>query len=273
MSEIEKNRQSIHARRRSCATAMHTTGSLQMFAFCRILLHLFCAPISGRCRFCPQTHRPSLFPVMNNRLFYDQSCGKHQSDRIVWRNHRSALHEIPDQVRPWLLDESSLTRHLQHASQQHFGVQVLWQHWARPLPDEQHILNLPVREVAQLRETLLLVDGVPWVFARSIIPVRSLTGANRRLRHLGNQSLGSWLFQSRSLRRSQFQVARIPSDNPILPAREHSEHSEQGECSKQTLWGRRSRFEVDNKPLLVCEIFLGNFRPWTVAGQHHRLRG
>jgi chorismate--pyruvate lyase len=195
---------------------------------------------------------------MNDRLFYDQSCPKHQSDRDNWRDYQHSKFSIPADVRPWLLDEGSLTNHLQRASREQFNVQLLQQRWARPHPHEGKILGMALREVAQVRETLLLVDGEAWVFARSIIPVRSLTGANRRLRYLGNRSLGSWLFQARTLRRSQFQVARLTSADSIMPAALHCE---------QRLWGRRSRFEIAGEPILVCEIFLPSFKPWpTTAG-------
>ena len=194
---------------------------------------------------------------MNDRLFYDQSRGKYQSDRVAWRDNCHSVGEIPPPVRRWLLDESSLTRHLQQASLQSFAVQVLRQEWASPLAHERRVLDLGVREAAQLRETLLLVDKVPWVFARSVIPAATLTGSNRCLRRLGNQSLGSWLFQTPSLRRSRFQFARINPGNELVPA------ALQGQ---RPLWGRRSRFEVRGKPLLVCEIFLPDFRPWPETG-------
>jgi chorismate--pyruvate lyase len=109
------------------------------------------------------------------------------------------------------------------------------------------------RQVALVRETLLLVKQQAWVFARSVIPASTLNGPNRALRSLGNRSLGSWLFSAPSMRRAPFEVALIDPGNTLVP--------EQLQTDVQ-LWGRRSRFEVNQAALLVCEIFLPPFQAW-----------
>lgn len=190
---------------------------------------------------------------MKDRVFYDHSRGKYQSDGADWQDYRRILNRIPREVRPWLLDQGSLTRHLQRSSGGQFGVDLLRQRWARPVAHERAILDLKSRELAQVRETLLLVDGEPWVFARSVIPAYTLRGANRRLQYFGSRSLGSWLFQAKNMRRSRFQVAQLAPSCPLVPL-----ELQQTQC----LWGRRSRFELSGAPLLVCEIFLPAFRPW-----------
>jgi chorismate--pyruvate lyase len=78
------------------------------------------------------------------------------------------------------------------------------------------------------------------------------------LRQLDNSSLGSILFSSRGLCRSPFQLARVDGQSQQLPA----------ELQTATeLWGRRCRFELQNKPIMVSEIFLPAFRCEPVSGQ------
>lgn len=152
----------------------------------------------------------------------------------------------------WLFDRGSLTQHLITASQGHFAVEVLHQGIGRPRPVEARALHLSPRRRALVREVILFGRGRPWVFARSILPLATLTGRLRALRHLDNRPLGGLLFKDPSMRRSAIEVARILPRHRILP-----EHLQ----SQRPAWGRRSVFYLDEKPLLVCEIFLDTFGP------------
>lgn len=127
------------------------------------------------------------------------------------------------------------------------------QRWCKPTLSERKALNLPSKHRALVREVVLLRDGQPVVFARSVFPSSTLTGELRWLRQLQNRSLGSILFSSPGLQRSPFQVARLPGSTPLIPQdlRQHA-----------PVWGRRSVFLLNRRPLLVAEIFLDAFHPW-----------
>lgn len=130
-------------------------------------------------------------------------------------------------------------------------MQLLQQGWQYPRPSEALLLGMRPRQQAIVREVALHCYGQAWVFARSVIPAESLTGKLRRLRQLDNSPLGSILFSSRGLHRSPFQIARIDGQSMQLPANLQTE---------ATLWGRRCRFELQHKPIMVSEIFLPAFR-------------
>ena len=171
----------------------------------------------------------------------------------LWQDyHRYTARQLPAQTRTWLLDSGSLTQRLIKASGGQFAVQVLKQRWERPRLSEAQLLDMQPREMGIIREVALLCGGEPWVFARSVIPASSLHGHLRRLRQLDNSSLGAMLFSDPSMQRWPFQLARLDGFNHQLPEqlRQDSE-----------LWGRRSRFELRGKPLMVSEIFLQAFRP------------
>lgn len=171
--------------------------------------------------------------------------------RIHWQNwRRYRASELPRALRPWLLDPGSLTRHLTQLADGDFRVERLSQRWQRPRLDEQRLLGLRNGEWALVREVVLWGRGEPWVYARSVLPVRTLSGDLYRLRRLQNSSLGSLLFRQRGLQRTPFQLARI--DARALPSRF---------AAATLLWGRRSRFELSGRPLIVGEIFLPAFRP------------
>jgi chorismate lyase len=147
----------------------------------------------------------------------------------------------PPELQGWLAEPGSLTRRLQRYGQ--FSVRPLLQRVARPSAAEAMLLGLPSRQVALIREVLLLLDGQPVVFARSILPLQSLVGANRVLGHMAGRSLGAELFKLPRATRRAVWVARLPVSRLPLPVAE-------------PCWGRQSLFAKRGQPLLVAEVFL-----------------
>jgi len=160
-----------------------------------------------------------------------------------------------------LLDPSSLTARLMQACPGEFRVRVCGEGWQRPCLDEVRALGMPPGMVGWVREVQLLCDGKPWVFARTVIPVSTLTGAQRRLTRLGNRPLGACLFADPGMTRDEMQLARI------LPGQEIHARAVQGANDRiGEIWGRRSVFRLAGKPLLVAECFLPAIRN---AGKPH----
>jgi chorismate--pyruvate lyase len=158
---------------------------------------------------------------------------------------------LPARVRPWLLDEASLTERLLAKSGGDFRVERLRQDWRRPLLSEARLLGLPPGRWAMVREVVLRCFDEPWVYARSVIPADALSGRLRRLRHLHNQSLGALLFQHPGLTREAFEVACLPGQSSYI----HPALRQQ-----QPAWARRSCFRLHGYSLLVSEVFLERFQ-------------
>ncbi|MBB3048453.1 chorismate--pyruvate lyase [Litorivivens lipolytica] len=178
---------------------------------------------------------------------------RYQPDEPQWRDHRClTASELPQSIRPWLLDRGSLTARLVRASGGDFRVQVLEQSWQRPRLTERRLLEMGDREQGIIREVLLICRGEPWVYARSVLPARSLEGRLRHLRKLRDSALGALLFSDPSMRRASYEVAAIDGLSPLIPADQQAD---------ATLWGRRSCFYLSGLPLMVSEIFLPAFRP------------
>ncbi|PID41626.1 MAG: chorismate--pyruvate lyase [Proteobacteria bacterium] len=160
-------------------------------------------------------------------------------DSFKWDQYRRLpLHRIPPEWRSWVLDRGSLTRRLIRKSQGQFSVEVQQQRWQCPKASECRLLGLDDRSVSLIREVRLLGAGTPWVFARSILPLSTLTGKERYLGNLGNKPLGDYLFRSRSMKRGPIEVGYGVNDK------------------REALWARRSVFYLNGKMLLVCEFFL-----------------
>ncbi|GAA6171404.1 chorismate lyase [Colwellia sp. KU-HH00111] len=164
-----------------------------------------------------------------------------------WHDAQDSV--LPVNLQSWLLDPNSLTARLKSHCQ-HFRVELLGQQVERCQSNEAVALIKPNEQVL-VREVLLFCDDKPQVFARSLLPLSSLTGAEQALANLGTQSLGQVLFNSPSLERQAIEVAEFDQNSSVAQlAKDLALKVE------NNLWGRRSIFVLENKPLMVAEVFL-----------------
>jgi len=172
-----------------------------------------------------------------------------------WKPHHSFLHgSIPVNLVCRLLDRASLTWHLQQLCAGKIRVEVLSQVRDTPRLDEAQMLGMRPREMAIVRQVLLLCGGTPWVYARTVIPVASLRGKLQRLAGLGTRPLGAVLFADPGMRRGSMELAEILPGHAIYTAA-----TAYLRYRPAVLWGRRSVFTLFGKPLLVSEVFLPDF--------------
>jgi len=187
---------------------------------------------------------------------YDYIQNKYQPQYNFWKDyHRLPSTMLSNGKREWLLDPGSLTARLIKASNNQFAVNVLAQQWSYATLSESRLLGIPHRHLCLIREVFLICNNQPWVYARSVLPCSSLTGKLRHLQHFGNQPLGQLLFTTPSMKRSPFQIIlttskQLDNHRGLLDSISNS----------QSLWGRRSRFELFGKPLIVSEFFLPAFQ-------------
>ncbi|WP_444929061.1 chorismate--pyruvate lyase family protein [Microbulbifer sp. SSSA002] len=159
----------------------------------------------------------------------------------------------PDTLLPWLTYSDSLTAALKQQSGGDFYVRVLYQGWQPPRPEEGRALGLHPGSRALIREVLLYGCGQPWVYARSVLPERSLQGKSRNLRSLDSRPLGELLFSEPGIRRGEITL-NLLQKSANCPDRELGDRGSE-------VWGRRSIFWLRDKPLLVAEAFLPHFKP------------
>lgn len=171
-----------------------------------------------------------------------------------WRS--PSIGELNDLITEWLLDPTSLTLRLKSHCK-HFEVKVLGQQIQKCSEAESHGEILKGDDVL-VREVLLYCDGTPHVFARSLLPLSSLTGEEKKLAELGSQSLGQVLFNHPNIQRKDIQIAQFDQSTSVA----HLSHYLFEDILNKTniyadsLWGRRSIFILNNKPLMVAEVFL-----------------
>ncbi|WP_371872541.1 chorismate lyase [Gilvimarinus sp. DA14] len=185
---------------------------------------------------------PTKRHIARDRRFARQGWG-------LWRP-AGQQPNMPKTLRPWLLDSGSLTAKLRRLSVGQLSVEILRQSWGRPRLSEARALGCKPNQACLIREVVLQGPGqMPWVYARSLFPAPSLTGALRHLRQLDNRPLGGYLFSHPNLGRSPISIAAIPPYTGVPDQLQ----------KQQLLWGRRSIFGLYGRHILVSEVFLPGF--------------
>lgn len=177
-------------------------------------------------------HQSNLFPVSLKTQW------KHATDQTINEN-----------LLNWLLDPTSLTARLKKHCKK-FRVELLGQQITQCSVDEANE-DIAIGENILVREVLLFCDDIPHVFARSLLPLTSLTGKEKELAELGNKPLGQVLFNNPSLLRKCIEVSSFNERSTIAPLIKSFALN-----NTTLLWGRRSIFVLHNKPIMVAEVFL-----------------
>jgi chorismate--pyruvate lyase len=157
---------------------------------------------------------------------------------------------VPADWLEWLLDSGSLTQRLLDICPD-FNVELLSSARARPHLNEAQAMSLAATQSTLVRQVLLRCGTQPLVFARTLIPDSTLSGPQRRLAHLGNKPLGAVLFADPTMQRSEVQLACIRPGQKLF-----AEATQRMQKKPVCIWGRRSMFWLNEKPLLVNEIYL-----------------
>lgn len=178
--------------------------------------------------------------------------------RPRWRRGLVVKSELPIALQRWLFNDGSLTARLLALFQGDLKVEIISQYWGSPRTDEALAMAIAPRAKVLIREVILHGGGQACIYARSILPYRSLTGPMRAMRKLDNRPLGAWLFSQPNMRRGPLTVANFQNNDIELPifARRN-----------KPLWGRRSVFYIEDKPLLVSEVFLEPLFSVITSGQ------
>lgn len=156
---------------------------------------------------------------------------------------------ISSLLNDWLFDTNSLTARLV-AGCSSFRVELLGQKIV-PCPVEEACSTIKEGEDVLVREVLLYCDEQPHVFARSLLPLASLTGEQQNLAQLGEKPLGQIIFNDPSLERKWIEVACFTENSTVGLLVNQLKLT-----ASYPLWGRRSLFYIQAKPLIVAEVFL-----------------
>jgi chorismate--pyruvate lyase len=176
---------------------------------------------------------------------------KHPQSNHWFKPSQLFQQQIDPSIRSWLNDPDSLTRRLQDHCPGQFHVDVLATDWVRPDLGEADLLGIRRGENVLLRQVYLKCADEICVYARSVIPLKTLRRKHRRLKYLSNKPLGAYLFAHPHLQRSEIEWSRLIPGTYL-----HSQACKQTGLINEPVWGRRSLFRMGQAPLLVSEFFM-----------------
>lgn len=168
----------------------------------------------------------------------------------VWHEHRrGSQHHIPEAVQSWTYEASSLTQRLRDYYGNTIAVTILVHQWHTPFLSERRQLQLPPHRYGLTREVMLHTNGKPLLLARTIIPKETIKVAHRNLSHLGTRPLGEVIF-------SYPDLERISMDLTLIEPSAWTPKTQKDANINQPIWGRRTIYAIQKRPMLVSEFFL-----------------
>lgn len=157
-----------------------------------------------------------------------------------------SIRQQPALLRPLINDKGSLTAALMALSEDSFEVNLLRQRVALPFHHEQTKLKRSLHKAAMIREVELVLNAIPVVYARSIVPLNLVTKGKSGLANLGRTPLGHLLFKDGKIRVSKRQFASL-------------------DCGERRITARRTPYEYQGSTILVAEFFLPALEQFLVS--------
>jgi chorismate--pyruvate lyase len=165
-----------------------------------------------------------------------------------WRVEPSPA--FTDVQKDWLSTGGSLTARL--ATLGKVSVRVTREGVALSWDDEHAALDIAPRAPVWVREVILSVNGVPFVTAHSVVPLRESGSVWRAVRGLRTRPLADLLYGHNRVSRSALVSRRITIRHPLY----RLTFTVLGNDCPHMLLARRSIFERHHAPLMVSECML-----------------
>lgn len=168
----------------------------------------------------------------------------------AWYEHRrGSRQQLPESVQSWAYEGGSLTQRLRDYYGSSVAVTILLHKWGMPYLTERKQLESPLQRFCLIREVMLHTKGKPLLLARTIIPEATIKVAHRNLAHLGTRPLGEVIFSYPDLERITMDLALIVPTTWAGQARQIADIN-------QPVWGRRTVYAMQKRPMLVSEFFM-----------------
>lgn len=141
---------------------------------------------------------------------------------------------IGTHVKSWLTETGPITNRIK--SNGTFKLELIKDEVGTVNRIDANFLGEDLGEI-KIREVLLLSNNKPKVFARSLIPNRTIEKGLSELGELGSKPLGDILFEKEIFKKIETVFAKFSESGNLY-------------------WGRKSKYLVKVYPLSVMEIFL-----------------
>ena len=141
-----------------------------------------------------------------------------------------------ENIKSWLIEKGPITKRIK--SKESFKLNLIKDEISAVDDSEKKFLEESSDKI-KVREVILMGNNIPRVYAKSLIPIRTIENGFSRLGELGTKPLGDILFEKEIFKKTNVVYAQFQDQDSIF-------------------WGRKTKYIVKNMPLSVMEVFLIN---------------
>ena len=152
-----------------------------------------------------------------------------------WMTYKEMINQVKnDSIKSWLSESGPITKRI--SANENFELNLLREEIDEVDETEKKYLGNSIGDI-KVREVLLLGNKVPKVYAKSLIPVKTIKKGFSKLGSLGTKPLGDILFEKNIFNKIDVMYSSFIHEDSIF-------------------WGRKTKYLVKNLPFSVMEIFL-----------------
>ena len=152
-----------------------------------------------------------------------------------WMTYKEMINQVKnDSIKSWLSESGPITKRI--SANENFELNLLREEIDEVDETEKKYLGNSIGDI-KVREVLLLGNKVPKVYAKSLIPVKTIKKGFSKLGSLGTKPLGDILFEKNIFNKIDVMYSSFEHEDSIF-------------------WGRKTKYLVKNLPFSVMEIFL-----------------
>ena len=152
-----------------------------------------------------------------------------------WTNIESIESKVDSSVLSWLKESGPITKRIKLSNK--FQLRLLNDALDEISKEEQLFLGSSSKTF-KVRRVILLGNGAPIVFAKSVIPTLTINKGLSSLGKIGNAPLGDILFTPSVFTKQEMVCASFLSEE------------------RDVFWGRKIKYSVNSEPISVMEVFL-----------------
>ena len=152
-----------------------------------------------------------------------------------WMTYKEMINQVKnDSIKSWLSESGPITKRI--SANENFELNLLREEIDEVDETEKKYLGNFIGDI-KVREVVLLGNKVPKVYAKSLIPVKTIKKGFSKLGSLGTKPLGDILFEKNIFNKIDVMYSSFVHEDSIF-------------------WGRKTKYLVKNLPFSVMEIFL-----------------
>ena len=152
-----------------------------------------------------------------------------------WMTYKEMINQVKnDSIKSWLSESGPITKRI--SANENFELNLLREEIDEVDETEKKYLGNSIGDI-KVREVVLLGNKVPKVYAKSLIPVKTIKKGFSKLGSLGTKPLGDILFEKNIFNKIDVMYSSFVHEDSIF-------------------WGRKTKYLVKNLPFSVMEIFL-----------------